>query len=133
MNLKNKLQSKGVKFHQSTKSENEIWMNCCFCEERGHSPDKRFRLGVNIQTGEGHCFNCKWASHDKAVIIIAHKLALGEVESEYQEKEEPKVKVEVALPIDFELLVGKRKDYWFRKAKEYLAIRGITEDQIKSH
>ncbi len=112
-----------------------MWLcHGALCEKRGESPDYKYRCGLNMRTSVGHCFNCGWKSRH-AVETIAKELALGHVIVDADElpDEEPKKKVKVDLPEDFEMLKGKSKDHWFKKAKRYLTDRGITNEQIEEH
>ena len=61
---------------QSSKSfqlrGNEASLCCPFCVERGETEDTRFRLGINVSTAVGHCFNCHWKG--SGAINIARQL-----------------------------------------------------------
>lgn len=36
----------------------EIFINCPFCESRGHPPDTRYKMGVNLSSHRYNCFIC---------------------------------------------------------------------------
>lgn len=129
MDLKDALFSKGVKFRQAG-AENEIWMCCPFCGERGEGEDTRFRLGVNTKSGLARCFNCDWKTRN-ALEILGKKLILGEIQAgEGTTTNEPRPKP--VLPDDFEVLTRRaaRKDEWVAKARKYIRERNITSEQI---
>ncbi|MDE2100613.1 MAG: hypothetical protein KGL39_25440, partial [Patescibacteria group bacterium] len=54
------LEYAGVETHYHSNDPAEISICCPFCVTLGESEDHRFRLGVNIATGEAQCFNCHW-------------------------------------------------------------------------
>lgn len=130
-NLKELLLARGIKFRRNYSSDAEIWLCCPFCPERGEGEDTRFRLGVNVASGKGHCFNCDWKSRH-TVAIIVKKLELGELQ-ETSDVEEDKPR-EVYLPKDFQVLSkGETKgDGLLTRARRYLIERNLTQDQIDS-
>lgn len=132
MELKKRLQEKQIKFKQSTKSQEEIWICCPFCDSRGESQDTRFRLGVNVRTGTAHCFNCEWKSR-KALGILQRELELGHISATTQYYDSEAARTTIELPLDFEQLSGTDKETWFKRAKKYVTDRGITEEQIKRY
>ncbi len=129
MNLKAALRQKGIQFQQGNDA-NEIRICCLFCEERGFTKDFRFRLGINVATSKGRCFNCNWASR-KAVASLAYKLKVDGIVADNSKKEE-KI-IEHKLPEDFEQVDFDSKDYWHKKALKYLKSRRITAEQIIEH
>lgn len=107
---------------------------CCpFCIERGETEDTRFRLGVNVVTGYGHCFNCEWKSREAPKWILWKLGSDTPVEREEVKKEEA-VKEKIELPEDFQLLHKVQKwdipEYY---AKKYLLNRGFTIDDMKQY
>lgn len=133
MNLIEALDSHGIRWRKSGKPNN-IWMCCPYCEERNETPDTRFRLGVDIATGKGNCFNCGWRDSRTAVIKLQQRLNLGE----WVEKETVSTKHyrPVRLPEDFTPL-GKeqelRGDVWSIRARKYCLKRGITNAQLRRY
>ena len=41
-----------------TGNTDQITVNCPFCIKRGHSPDTRYKLSINIQKQIYHCYRC---------------------------------------------------------------------------
>ena len=81
MNLQEALEAAGIEVRSGASAE-EIWMCCPFCQERGESPDGRFRLGVNLRSGKAQCFNCQWKGRgDYTFSQIQKSLATGEIEA----------------------------------------------------
>ena len=58
------LARQGYDVLQHSSDPNEIRVNCMFCKQLGHTPDTRHRLGINIKTGQAHCFQCHWKTRD---------------------------------------------------------------------
>lgn len=130
MNLIEALDAKGVEWRKSGKPNN-IWLCCPFCLQRGYTQDTRFRLGVDVSTGQGHCFNCEWKPPGQrlALIAIQKRLALGgfvQRETVTTKKLRP-----IRLPEDFEIIDPKDSDFWMKKAYRYVRSRGVTDAQIK--
>ena len=87
MNIVEALEAAGIEVRPGA-SDEEIWMCCPFCQERGESPDGRFRLGVNIRTGQGQCFNCSWKGRGEYTFsVLQQALATGDIEVFVQEME----------------------------------------------
>lgn len=133
MNLIEGLESRGIRWRKSGKPNN-IWICCPFCEERGETPDGRFRLGVDISTGKGNCFNCGWKDSKTAVIKLQQRLDLGDwIETEQVTAKHYRP---VRLPEDFTPLGDVstvRGTLWDRKALKYCLKRGITREQIRRY
>jgi Toprim-like len=131
MNLTDGLDSRGIRWRRSGKPNN-IWLNCCFCEERGYTPDHRFRLGVNIVSGQAQCFNCGWKSAKMAVFELRRRLDLGDwIEAEPlngNQKPDP-----VKLPKDYEIIDPSFDEYWNRKALRLCRNKGVTDWQISKY
>lgn len=104
----------------------ELWVCCPFCELNQRTPDTEYKLGVNIRTGEGHCFRCEWKTGRGAM------RKLGVVEFMVQDElEEEKEKIqEFDLPEDFERLQPGQGD-WMGKAWNFVRKRGVTAGQIR--
>ena len=132
-NLIDTLESNGVTVRRSGKPD-EVWLCCPFCVERQESPDTRFRLGVNIETGYAHCFNCGWSTRSPDYLQRALDEALQTGAFELGGTGEPK-KVIVRLPEDFDRIStnSKHRDYFDDRAYAYLKKRKVTDNQIKKH
>lgn len=131
------LRSKGIEVRESTVNSNEFTICCLFCTEMGETPDYRFRLGFNIESGLGHCHNCGWSSR-KALIEIFKKVggtSAGELSWVYSlpyTGETRKRPEKVELPEGYETLIGiKENDPELGPALKYVTDRGITKRQIR--
>lgn len=132
MNLIEALESRGIRWKKSGRPNN-IWLCCPFCEERGYSADTRFRLGVDVSTGHGHCFNCEWKPPRSKLAIIAlqRKLDLGDwVDPEPVTRRRMKP---VRLPEDYEVLEAPVHGFWAKRAYKYITGRGVTDEQISKY
>lgn len=138
MNLFAELAKVGVEVRESTTDETEIKLCCPFCVDMGTSPDYKFRLGVNIVSGLGHCFNCGWSSK-KAVLEVVRKFGLGngvaqEVLATPWTGQSRKRPEKVELPEGFQVLSKvKTIDPLFGIAKQYVLKRGITQEQLERY
>jgi DNA primase len=138
MNLFAELAKSGVEVRESTTDETEIKLCCPFCVDMGTSPDYKFRLGINIVSGLGHCFNCGWNSK-KAVLEIARKFGLGngavqEILATPWTGQSRKRPEKTELPEGFQLLSEvDTDDPLFGAAKQYVRKRGITEEQLERY
>ena len=130
------LQQQGIEVRQNSSNENEYTMCCMFCGDMGHGPDEKFRLGFNIESGLGHCFNCGWSSR-KVLVEIARKLEVGGSELDEiralpttrETRTRPKV---VELPEGTNFLTDiEWDDPWWEPALKYIRKRGITERQVR--
>jgi len=132
MNLIDALDAYGVKYKNSNKP-GEIWLCCPFCMEEGQSGDARFRLGVNIETGEMHCFNCDKASRDSEYTFreLDRMLDLGELQAAAV-RAKVQTKEVIEIPEGFEL-ASKSGSFWSKKAYKYLRSRGVRSSQIKDN
>jgi DNA primase len=135
MNLIEALEAHGIEFKYHTSRENELYINCPFCIERGETPDRRFRFGVNYVTGQAHCFNCGKKFRDVEYLkkALKDKLDTGEWELSQETIKKERLKTPVVkLPEDFIALseVGKRT-HWDNVALNYLHKRGVTWPQIQ--
>lgn len=118
-------------------NENEYKINCLFCVDMGTSQDTRFRLGFNLESGLGHCYNCGWSSR-KAVLEIVKKL--GALIDEVDLTEKPftlqtrKRPDPVKLPEGLVLLSEvEEDDDIFGPALKYVLKRGVTHRQLKKY
>ena len=130
MNLIEGLESVGIRWRKSGKP-NEIWICCPYCVDRGQTPDTRFRLGVNISSGNANCFNCGWRRHRTALIQLQQRLQIGgwvEAQEVTRKKLTP-----IRLPEDFGLLDRREKEYWSRLAYKFVKSKGVTDEQIKRY
>lgn len=115
----------------------EWFLLCPFCEERGETPDTRYRLGINSQKGIARCFNCNYhrASPRAICADLCRVYGLGSVlvssRSASSAAMQPVARLRaVGLPEGYEKFTDG-KDYVERKALRYLAVRGITRHQIR--
>jgi len=129
------LEDRGIEFRKGAR-DGEIWLCCPFCTEENESPDTRFRLGVNIQTGQMNCFNCHKRSRDAKYTFqeLDRVLETGQLELA-QKAKKPRVVEPVRLPEDFEILrkASDNNDYWGNVAYRFVRKRGVTDSQIKTH
>lgn len=133
MDFRAALTSRGLEYRDNASRRDEIWICCPYCIERSEGNDNRFRLGVNVVNGKGHCFNCDWRSRE-AVKNLVTKLILGSVDN----SAEPQVLIEddvepVKLPEDFWPLWKTDHDPDFAKVRRYILDRGVTMTQLKRH
>lgn len=124
MNLIEALESKGIPWKKSGKPNN-IWICCPFCT------DTRFRLGVDVAEGHGHCFNCDWAVRRQAISELKKKLTLGEWV--VKEKVSAKRMAPLRLPEDFAKISRKDDSFWGKRAYRYARSRGVTDEQIRRY
>ena len=136
------LETAGIDFRE--RENNEVYLNCPFCPSRGQSEDNRQRLGVNLKSGLGHCFNCGWASRDlmrtARELCEAYGLDLrndilrrGRKEAKEQPVEVKKEDIDLAgLPPEYEPITGNLDSVGDR-ARRYLASRGVSVLQIVRH
>lgn len=139
MLLKNLLQQRGIKFLTSPTNPQEIKICCPFCPIRGETVDTRFRLGINVVTGEGHCFNCGWAARKGADRKVFGSLATAGQQAVWSSSEENEPTTDKpTLPPEFIPFV--KNPFWKRRvlpkddaeaaALAYLLGRGVTKQQI---
>ncbi len=133
----------GLDVRKAHSRPNEIWVNCPFCVERGESPDTRFRLSLNIQSGKGNCFNCGWRSHGmrRTVVELSRVLRVRispprpeRLRQEAENGQETGVTepVPTGLPEGYERF-HDADDPVERLARDYLKSRGISILQIVRH
>jgi len=101
-----------------------VWVCCPFCVERGETPDTRFRLGLHLKTGQGHCFNCGWKTRD-----WRGELGLDVALATEDKPEEPtcdeRWPPEGADPV----WEASPRDKWGWTALQYLASRDISREE----
>jgi hypothetical protein len=134
MDLIDALDNYGIRYKKASKP-GEIWLCCPFCT------DDRFRLGVNVSSGDMHCFNepeCDTRSRNAEYTFkkLSEALELGELEAAAaRSKESDRPAVKVRLPDDFELVPWRTKthkvDYWAQKASDFLQSRHVSKTQIE--
>ncbi len=142
------LKRQGYEVKQHASDPNEIRVCCMFCQQLGHGQDTKFRLGINVKTGQAHCFHCDWKTRDIYRLIekqMGRRVRQPDnVYSQTQRSVEPP-----SLPCEFERFFypapivytnSKRSTYEKGRcgivrgrALDYLHRRGVTEDQIRSH
>lgn len=107
--------------------------DCPFCHH--HKP----KLGVSLGTGKWKCWVCN--ANGPSISNLFHKLGadssqLRQAKSLFSEKVKYQ-KVEISnlqLPKEFKpLWVQNEKDFFWKKAKNYLLGRGVTEKDIVKH
>jgi DNA primase len=133
MNILDALNARGIDYRDHSSKEDEIWINCPFCEEEGTTPDTRFRLGLNVETGKMHCFNCNKSS-DNAEYTFAELnrvLETGQMELAQKTRKRKKHVTKVVLPGDFTRIIPTGREHWNRIAYEYLRRRGVAGWQIR--
>jgi DNA primase len=132
MNVTEALDAAGIEWKPG-ESDEEVWICCPFCTESGETPDERFRLGINISNGKGHCFNCEWSSGSPEFTIsrLQKVLETGEMEIQQENRKHKKKHHEhVELPEGFVVFAEDYPNYWGKKAHGYVRKRGISEHQI---
>lgn len=132
---------RGIDYRVSSR-EHELWLCCPFCTDRGQSPDGEFKMGLNLATGQAHCFRCEWKSRgEKTFTLLATQFGIpftGVLPGEIPQIK-PRAKIpDFELPEEYTPLFGKpsRKendDEFAREARFYLQRRGVTETQIAQH
>lgn len=140
MNFEDLLSMKGVDSKPGGK-DGEISICCPFCVDQNETEDTRYRLGINVKTGQANCFNCGWRSKKGTLKKVLDRLDIKEEldeEEETQQYEKPEStsqsKPKLKLPSSYEgLWLSGKKDKDFRKARRYLLRRGITKKQIRTH
>lgn len=136
MDLLEAFEARGVEWKDHQSREDEIKICCPFCTERGETPDTKFRLGINLQSGKMGCFNCGKGSQDRDYTFreLSRVLETGELELAERSRQKKKKKREkVKLPEDFKLIKCQGSDSrWNRVAYEYLMRRGVSDAQIQA-
>lgn len=132
MTLRDLLVRRGLRFHNHAFKSDEIFICCPFCTERGETPDTRYRLGVNVRNGEGHCFNCGYASRyaAQAVVRRLHENPDALELERGSQTVSPDVRKFERLPKDFQLLTEADTDL-DKRARRYVLDRGVTLRQLE--
>jgi hypothetical protein len=135
------LSSQGIPFRRQHK-EGEITMCCPFCIENGESEDTKFRLGINVVTGLGHCYNCGWRNASTLGIArelcrvfgltMRRRLAKKEKQVEEDIEETDEAPEEVELPEEYEQFSSQPEPDELI-ARRYLIDRRVSGFQIKRH
>lgn len=141
------IDASGLEVRPRTDDEDEVYLCCPFCVERGESTDNRFRLGLNMRTGAAHCFNCHWKARGvmftaralcKALNVGINLRGFVRQEREARLKKESEVKKKrvlppaAGLPEEYQAFseeVGKAG----RRARRYLQQRQVSTLQIVKH
>jgi DNA primase len=131
LNLREALEAADIEVRPGA-SNDECWICCPFCMERGESADSRFRLGVNLRTGQANCFNCSWRGRGEYTFSkLQEALSTGEIEAAQELRKKHKHKERPHLPDDFERLYPLNGDHWQKRAYRYVRHRGVSDHQIK--
>ena len=135
MDLIEALEAKGIDYHESQSRDNEVWICCPFCDEQGTTPDTRYRLSVNLETGWMHCFNCGKGSRSEEYTWneIQRALDTGTLQAVAKDgyKRKKKASEKIELPVDFKLVkVSGNKERWDELVYQYLKGRRLTDEQI---
>jgi len=132
MNFLDTLRAHGIIFRRSNTDLNEITICCPFCEFRSQTEDRRFRLGLNIKTKQGHCFNCEWKSRE-ALKEVSEALNFSYESDEVVEEKTTEISRpdKPALPEDFIHLSQRPRGVLYLKATRYIYDRGIKDWQIE--
>jgi 5S rRNA maturation endonuclease (ribonuclease M5) len=127
------LRVKGVAYTVSAANPNEIQLCCVFCQGRGESADKRFRLCINVQNHGGICFNCGWTSRH-AVEAVLRRLGHASEAGVAPPPVPVRPPVELEVPPEADLLHKHKADsWWTRRATGYLHGRGVTDADMRKY
>lgn len=137
MDIVTELSSKGIEVRQNSSNPDEINICCPFCVEMGESPDYKFRCGINLESGLGHCFNCGWSSR-KAVYELIRVMGMAELVDQIKVQQftgktrtRPK---NPKLPEGYvPLWEIEDWDPELARAAQYIRTRGIPESQIRKY
>jgi len=123
------LELRGIPYRRHSVRSDEIRLCCPFCTSRGETPDRRFRLGINIARGMGHCFNCGWRSQNAVERLLDYLGAKDQYHQLPQDDSSPDGSCSIGLPIGFSI-VGTVGDELDQLALQYLLHRGVSKQQI---
>lgn len=135
MPILDELRARGLEIKFSSVDEDEIRICCPFCVEMGTSPDYKFRCGINLRNGLGHCYNCEWKSQ-KAFLEVIRIFGLDpSIKDDLSWTRETRKRAKpVFLPEDFQLLSEcEDDDPVYEQAIRYCYRRGVTRRQFKLH
>jgi hypothetical protein len=130
MNLPDLLRQKGIPYRVHGE---ELYVCCLFCTDKGETQDTRFRLGLNLVHGYGHCFNCGWARKQAVDLFLRRlKLSVWQVTSLSGQNSGGLLleQKKVFLPEGFEPF-SNHPDSLERQAFLYLRHRGVSQEQIR--
>ncbi len=129
-----KLQLLETVLGQSHKANRDyVQFHCPFCNHR------KPKLGISLNSGGWKCWVCpakgrsivqllKKVQSNKTNIELAQQLWKEKVQFQIQEQQQ------LELPKEFKpLWIPNERDLFFKKAKNYLLSRGLTENDIKKH
>jgi len=130
------LQRQGYEVKQHASDPKEVRVCCMFCQQLGHGQDTKFRLGINLKTGQAHCFRCHWKTRDIYRLIEKQMgRKVRQPDSMYEASKVAPLEPP-RLPNEFEYFFsgqnagsGSIRD----QALKYLHGRGVTEKQIRYH
>ncbi len=128
------LRQQGYDVRNHAANEEEIRVCCPFCVQNGQGPDLRFRLGINMRTGQAHCFNCEWKTGDIYKLLARASGVPVRVNDDYYEARDKKKEARV-LPETYSFL-GNAPAYESvlgGRATKYLLSRGVSLTQIRKH
>lgn len=128
----------GIGCHPHRSKPDEFWICCPFCVGEGESPDRRFRLGVNVKSGLAHCYNCEWSSRgrgtvDKILTALGIGTGLLEIVSDPPVPEKSKLKEEEEPGLPAEFVPLEESDEEGQVAWEYLRGRNVSPKQIEKY
>jgi len=129
------LARQGYEVRQHASDPNEIRVNCMFCRQLGHSQDTRFRLGINIKTGQAHCFQCHWRTRDIYKLLEKQSgQRIRQPDNAYESTHTPVEEPE--LPEGFELFFStveedEKLGFIRGQALKYLHTRGVSTEQVE--
>ncbi len=128
------LRRQGYDVRHHAANEEEIRVCCPFCVQNGQGPDTRYRLGINMRTGQAHCFNCGWKIGDIYRLLARASGVPVRVNDDYYEAGAKK-KEERTLPESYSFLgdPDAHDSMIGRRAIKYLENRGVDSTQIKQH
>ena len=130
---------------RGTNKRNEVTLCCPFCADRGFSSDESYHLGLNTFNGKAHCFRCDWKSSNGLFTANSlrrvYQLTFTVHAKDFRPRKKPPVQEEapkkeresVALPDEYENLVGSHVDFVGRRVRKYLEKRGVSLLQIVRH
>lgn len=126
---------RGVPYRRKASSPVEIRLCCPFCADYHETVDTRFRLSLNISTGEAHCYNCDWKWNGKNTLAkVLARLGIAAVEVATEDAADVDINTpRPSLPVDFQPLNDKvaTHDRFARRAYQYLLRRGVTLRQMR--
>ena len=114
---------RGIRCRVSSSDKNELFTNCVFCD------DRKQRLGLNIKTGQAHCFNCEFKSKKHGLKLVLRRLGDSSNVGTGDEGTEERKPI-TRLPSEFVLLSTCRRVDLYAEALDYLERRGIRDSQI---